>query len=93
MDQLLVWIKCYYTTIMILYNYCNFVGVDYNSGNYTVEIPARTSVVRFNVSITDDNVFEGNENFTLTLTVPLSTGILVGEPRQTTVIIIDDDCE
>ena len=71
-----------------------FVGGDYNSGNYTVEIPASRSVVSFNVSITDDNVFEGNENFTLSLTVPLSTeGILVGEPRRTTVIIIDDDCE
>ena len=72
---------------------CNFVGGDYDSGIYMVEIPASRSLVPFNVSITDDSVFEGNENFTVTIIVSLSTGILVGEPGQITVFIIDDDRE
>ena len=93
MDQLLVGLSVkIQLCITILCDYCNFVGADYNSKNYTVEIPAsRRSVVSVNVSVIDDNVFEGNENFTLTLTVP--TGILVGEPGQITVVIIDDDRE
>ena len=93
MDQLLVGLSVKTPLrITILCGYCNFVGADYNSKNYTVEIPAsRRSVVSVNVSVIDDNVFEGNENFTLTLTVP--TGILVGEPGQIIVVIIDDDRE
>ena len=47
----------------------------------------------FNVSINDDDMFEGNENFTLAIDVSLPTGIMVGDPRQATVIIVDDDSE
>ena len=44
----------------------------------------------FNVRINDDNIFEGNENFILTIET-LSFNIMVGDPWQTTVTIIDND--
>ena len=47
----------------------------------------------FNVSINDDDMFEGYENFTLAIDVSLPTGIMVGDPSQATVIIVDDDSE
>ena len=50
------------------------------------------SSVYFNVSINDDNVLEGNENFTLTINQSsLPDHITVGDPAQATVIIEDND--
>ena len=63
---------------------------DYDfSGRYTLE--ANTTKFLFNVSINDDNVFEGNENFTLIING--SWLFMLVEPYQTTVNIIDDDRE
>ena len=42
-----------------------------------------------NISIVDDDVFEGDETFTVTLTVT-TPGVMVGN-TVTTVTIIDDD--
>ena len=67
--------------------------MDYGSGPYTVTFPAGTTMVPFSVSIIDDMIFEGNENFTLTID-PTSlppTGVSVGSPDQATVTIVDDD--
>ena len=66
---------------------------DYDPKPYNVEVPAGETRVTFNVSINDDNMFEGNENFILAIDVSLPTGIMVGDPRQATVIIVDDDSE
>jgi len=43
-------------------------GVDYDSGPYTVTFPAGVTSVPFNVPIINDNIFEPNEEFYLTLT-------------------------
>ena len=86
MDQLLVKCKLIITIII----YYNLVGgaIDYNvSSIHTIEVN-KTSF-SFNVSLIDDDIFEGNENFTLSIRTSLP--IMVVEPVQTTVTIVDDD--
>ena len=69
-------------------------GVDYDSGPFDITFPAGETLAVFNVSINDDNIVEDNENFTLSLDPPsLPNGVTVINPNQTTVNIIDDDCE
>jgi len=66
--------------------------VDYNSGPYTVTFPAGMTSVTFDVPITDDNIFEGNENFMLTINQSsLPTGINCGDPGEATVTIVEDE--
>ena len=75
-----------------MFIYYNLVGgaIDYNvSTMHTVE--ANKTNFSFNVSIIDDDIFEGNENFTVTIRTSLP--IMVGEPVQTTVTIVDNDRE
>ena len=65
--------------------------MDYTSGPYSVTFPAGVMSVPFNISIIDDNILEDNENFTLTINSSLPTGIMVGNPGQATVPIVDND--
>ena len=65
--------------------------MDYTSGPYSVTFPAGVTNVPFNISIIDDNIFEENENFTLTINSSLPTGVMVGNPDQATVTIVDND--
>ena len=68
--------------------------MDYNSGPYFLTFDAGVTSVPFNVSINDDNIFEGNENFIFTINPSsLPPGVVVGNPRQVTVTIVDDDCK
>ena len=46
----------------------------------------------FNVSITDNNILEIDENFELVIDMSsLPIGVTVGIPAQVTVTIVDDD--
>ena len=66
--------------------------MDYVSGPYTVTFPAGVTSVLFDIPINDDDVFEGNENFTITIDPSsLPTDVSVGNPGQATVTIVDDD--
>ena len=48
----------------------------------------------FTVQVTDDDIFEDNENFTLTIDSSLlPSDVMIGNPNQVTVTIIDDDGE
>ena len=47
----------------------------------------------FIVLIRDDDVYEGNENFILTIQASLPANITIGELSQTTVTIVDNDRE
>jgi len=59
-----------------------------------VTILARQISVPFNVPINDDNVFEENENFFLTIDQSSSlNGVIIGSPNVTVVNISDDDGE
>ena len=62
------------------------------SGPYSVNFPANMTYVTFNISITDDTVFEENKTFILTITDSgLPSDVMVGYPDQATVTIVDDD--
>ena len=65
--------------------------MDYTSGPYTVTFPAGVTMVAFNVPINDDNIYEGNENFMLTINSSLPNGVTRGTPSEATVTIVDDD--
>ena len=65
--------------------------MDYTSGPYSVTVPAGMTSVPFSNSINNDNIFEENENFTLTINSSLPTGVMVGNPGQATVTIVDND--
>ena len=50
--------------------------------------------VPFDIPINDDMIFEGNENFMLTIDPSsLPDDVSVGSPGQATVTIVDDDSE
>ena len=67
-------------------------GVDYDSGPFDITFPAGETIAVFNVTINDDNIVEGNENFTLSIDPSsLPNGVTIGDPSQTTVILVDDD--
>jgi len=66
--------------------------VDYNSGPYPVTFLAGETSVTFDVPITDDNILEGNENFTLTIDQSsLPTNVNRGDHGEATVTIVNDD--
>ena len=65
--------------------------MDYTSGPYSVTFPAGVMSVPLSISINDDNILEDNENFTLTINSSLPTGVMVGNPGQATVTIVDND--
>ena len=68
--------------------------MDYGSGPYTVTFPAEVTSVPFDIPINDDMIFEGNENFMLTIDPSsLPDDVNVGSPGQATVTIVDDDSE
>ena len=69
-------------------------GVDYDSGPYTVTIPAGQTSVSFDVAIIDDNMLETTEDFTLTIIQSsLPTGVTRDNPFRATVTLQDNDRE
>ena len=65
--------------------------MDYTSGPYSVTFPAGVISVSFNISIGDDIISEEIENFTLAINSSPLTGVMVGNPGQATVTIVDND--
>ena len=66
--------------------------MDYTSGPYTVTFPARVTMIVFDVPITDDMIFEVDENFMLIINgTSLATGITCNTPSQATVTIVDNE--
>ena len=55
-------------------------------------IPAGAITVPFNISIFDDNILEGDEDFDITIIQSsLPDGVSRGNPGTATVNIVDDD--
>jgi len=70
------------------------IGQDYESGTYTVEFPTGKTIIQFNVSIINDDMYEVNETFGLTINQSLlPLGASTTYPDQAAVIIINDDCK
>ena len=68
--------------------------MDYQSGPYEVTFIAGTTEASFNVSLTDDFIFERNEKFMITIDPSsLPSNVTVGDPDQVTVTIVDNDGE
>ena len=67
-------------------------GIDYDSGQYTVTFPDGKTRVPFDITINDDSILEGNEDFVVTI-IPdtLPDGVTRGNPFRATVTIVDDD--
>ena len=67
-------------------------GDDYGSGPFSVTFSAGMTSNSFDIPITDDTIFEGNETFTVTIvSSTLSTQVMEGVGCVVTVTIIDDD--
>ena len=71
-------------------------GDDYIFGPFSVTIPAGEISVPFNISIIDDNIFERNETFSLTIDPSsLPSRVLLQSPGNCMLMItiMDDDGE
>ena len=67
-------------------------GIDYVSGPYTVIFSAGQTYTVFNVTVTDDNHYEDNENFVLSInSYSLLSHVTPGNSSQATVTIVDND--
>ena len=65
--------------------------MDYDSGPYSVMIPAGLTTASLNIAITDDNILERNENFDLFINTSLLPSQINADPDKATVTIVDDD--
>ena len=68
-------------------------GADYESGPFSVTIRAGQIIASFSIPIIDDNIFEANKSFNLTIDQSsLSCGVLLQSVDcVVTVTIVDDD--
>ena len=66
--------------------------IDYSSGPFFVTFPARVTRVSFVVVISNDNILEGDEKFSLVIDPSsLPAGVTVSNPALAAVTIYDDD--
>ena len=85
-----------YTCILCLNCLVNFWftggGVDYISGPYTVTFHAGVTTALCNISITDDNLFENNEDIQIKInSSSLPDRVSVSNSGQATITIVDND--
>lgn len=66
-------------------------GVDYDSGPYSVTIPARERGGFLDVFINDDKIHENDETFNLTINLSSLPDRVVSNLNRATVIIKDND--
>ena len=73
-------------TVALLYDTTG--GVDYNSGPYSVTLPAGVTRASFNITIINDDVLEDGETFNLIITEDsLPENVTLGTPYLTRVTI------
>ena len=82
-----------YVSTYVCICYCIITGGDdYQRGPFSVTIPAGEISVPFNISIIDDNIFEENESFTLTIeSSSLPSRFLLQPDCVLIITIVDND--
>ena len=66
--------------------------MDYNSGPYNVVFPIGQTRASLHLTIHNDSILEKNETFILIInSSSLPSNVLIGDPGNTTVTIVDDD--
>ena len=66
--------------------------MDYENRPFTLKFTRFVTEFRFKVSIIDDNIFECNENFSLTIdSSKLPNNIIVVQPSEAVIEISDSD--
>jgi len=67
---------------------------DYSIRSHIIRFPAGITRMPFIIQITNDNIFEDNEYFNLTInSSSLPSDVNVKDPYHVTITIIDDDRE
>jgi len=80
--------------LLIYYAYIITGGEDYESGPFDVMIAPGITSVSLNISIFDNNIFEANETFNLTINQSTLPDRVYLQPGcMLTVTIVDDDGE
>ena len=64
---------------------------DYNGSLEMITIPPGVMTQSFTISITDDNLVECVETFTVRILSVTTCGVTVGSVRNAQIMIIDDD--
>ena len=65
--------------------------MDYDSGPYSFMVFAGMTSIPFSIPINNDIIFEGNETFMLNINLQLPHGVIVDDPGEAVVMIVDDD--
>ena len=66
---------------------------DHSEGAIIITVPACTVSQLFIINITDDNIAECNESFSVNIQSVSAYGPVIGSTNTTEVIVIDDDGE
>ena len=84
---------CLYVIVILSYFWFHWIGgnADFNSAPQTATITAGTNRSTINIRVTNDNIVEGNEVFTMNFNVPpsLGPGVINGGITMATGVIID----
>ena len=77
--------------LFFLYS-CAGNNTDYDSGPYNVTFSAGNTSIPFEVNITNDNILESNETFSLNIiSSSASDRVTIGSLRQSAMTIVDND--
>ena len=79
-----------------MFNIHNFIeGDDFNTTTLIATIPAGAITTTVRVVVTNDHIVEGDEMFSMSLSVPssLGPGVVAGLITNATGIIIDSSCK
>ena len=70
-------------------------GEDFALGPYSVTFSAGITITSLSISIIDDDIFEGDENFIVVFNSSLlPSNVILGDVNnQSTIIILDDECK
>ena len=63
----------------------------FQPGPFEVHFPNGTTRVKFPINLTDDDVYEGDESFTLAIVNNLPNLVVLGTPYRATVVVRDDE--